>query len=161
MYFKTTKKLIGLAFTLVITSKLFGQLNNCINTKEHPLIEEIIVSVKTNRNHNSILAYTVIKGDQLGLARSTVINLAYAWATCKKITDSNQRKDEEFNWLDAILDEKEFDRLITYMEKEKYEKSKYRGIQALLALYILHDCPSRIDFNPTVIEVKDNCVFSE
>lgn len=39
------------------------------------------------------------------------------------------------------------------------KKSKYKGIQALLALYILHDCPSRIDFNPTVIEVKDNRVY--
>lgn len=39
------------------------------------------------------------------------------------------------------------------------KKCKNKGIQALLALYILHDCPSRIDFNPTVIEVKDNCVF--
>ena len=122
MYYRTTKKLICLAFTIVITSKVFGQLNNCINTKEHPLIEEIIDSVKTNRNHNSILAYTVIKSNQLVLARSTILNLAYAWATCKKITESNQRKDEEFKWLDAILDEKEFDSLITYMEKEKYEK---------------------------------------
>lgn len=122
MYYRSTKKLIGIAFTLVISSEVFGQLNNCINTKEHPLIEEIIDSVKTNRNHNSILAYTVIKGNQLVLARSTVLNLAYAWATCKKIEDSNQRKEEEFKWLDAILDEKEFDRLITYIEKEKYEK---------------------------------------
>ena len=122
MYYRTTKKLICLAFTIVITSKVFGQLNNCINTKEHPLIEEIIDSVKTNRNHNSILAYTVIKSNQLVLARSTILNLAYAWATCKKITESNQRKDEEFKWLDAILDEKEFVSLITYMEKEKYEK---------------------------------------
>ena len=122
MYYRTIKKLIGLAFTLVITSKVFGQLNNCINTKEHPLIEEIIDSVKTNRNYNSILAYTVIKGNQLGLARSTILNLAYAWATCKKIADRNQRKDEEFKWLDAILDEKELDRLIAYIEKEKYEK---------------------------------------
>lgn len=39
------------------------------------------------------------------------------------------------------------------------KKCKYKGIQALLALYILHDCPSQIDFNPTVIEVKDNRVF--
>ena len=121
MYYAATKKLIGLAFTLVITSKVFGQLNNCINTKEHPLIVEIIESVKTNRTYNSILAYTVIKGNQLGLARSTILNLAHAWATCKNITNSNQRKDEEFKWLDVILDEKEFDRLITYMEKEKYE----------------------------------------
>lgn len=39
------------------------------------------------------------------------------------------------------------------------KKCKYKGIQALLALYILHDCPSRIDFNPAVIEVKDNRVY--
>ena len=125
MYYRTIKKLIGLAFTLVITSKVFGQLNNCINTKEHPLVEEIIDSVKTNRNYNSILAYTVIKGNQLGLARSTILNLAYAWATCKKITDSNQRKDEEFKWFDAILDEKEFDRLIGYIDRVNMKKIKY------------------------------------
>ena len=122
MNYRTINKLIGLAFTLIITSKVFAQLNNCINIKEHPLIEEIIDSVKTNRNHNSILAFTVIKGNQLVLARSTILNLAYAWASCKKITDNNKRKDEEFKWLDAILDEKEFDRLIAYIEKEKYEK---------------------------------------
>ena len=40
------------------------------------------------------------------------------------------------------------------------KKSKYKGIQTLLALYIIHDCPSRIDFNPTVIEVKGNSVYS-
>ena len=39
------------------------------------------------------------------------------------------------------------------------KKSKYKGIQTLLALYIIHDCPSRIDFNPTVIEVKGNSVY--
>jgi hypothetical protein len=117
MYYRTIKKLIGLAFTLVITNKVFGQINNCINIKEHPLIEEIIDSVKTNRNYNSILAYTVIKGNQLGLAKITILNLAYAWATCKKITDINQRKDEEFNWLDAILDEKEFERLMRIWKK--------------------------------------------
>lgn len=122
MYYRTIKKLIGLAFTLVITSKVFGQLNNCINTKQHPLVEEIIDSVNTNSNYNSILAYTVIKGDQLGLARSTILNLAYAWATCKKITDINQRKDEEFKYLDAILNDRELERLINYFEKRQYEK---------------------------------------
>jgi hypothetical protein len=122
MYYRTIKKLIGLAFTLVITSKVFGQLNNCINTKEHPLIEEIIDSVKTNRNYNSILAYTVIKGNQLGLARSTILNLTYAWATCKKITDISQRKDEEFMYLDAILDEREFESLIACIEKYRNQK---------------------------------------
>lgn len=122
MNYMTRNRLLSLVFALFISNTIFGQLNNCINTKEHPLIEEIIDSVKTNRNYNSILAYTVIKGDKIGLARSTVLNLAYAWATCKKIEDSNQRKEEEFKWLEAILDEKEFDRLIAYIEKEKYEK---------------------------------------
>ena len=114
MYNRTIKKLIGLAFTLVITIKVFAQLNNCINTKEHPLIEEIIDSVKTNRNYNSILAYTVIKGNQLGLARSTILNLAYAWATCKKIMDPLLRKDEEFKFLDKILCDYEIEKLLIY-----------------------------------------------
>ena len=122
MNYMTRNRLLSLVFTLFITNTIFGQLNNCINTKEHPLIEEIIDSVKTNRNYNSILAYTVIKGDKIGLARSTVLNLAYAWAACKRIKDINQRKDEECKYLDAILGIKEFEKLTAYKEKEKYEK---------------------------------------
>jgi len=97
---------------------VFGQLNNCINTKEHPLIEEIIDSVKTNRNYNSILAYTVINGDKIGFSRSKVLNLAYAWAACKRIMVINQRKDEERKYLDAILDKREIEMLTAYKEKE-------------------------------------------
>jgi hypothetical protein len=119
MNYNNLKNLLGLVFTLFITNTIFGQLNNCINTKEHPLIEEIIDSVKTNRNYNSILAYTVIKGDKIGLARSTVLNLAYAWAACKRIMDLNQRKDEEREYLDAILDDRDFKALTAYLEKRQ------------------------------------------
>jgi len=119
MNYKTRNRLLSLVFALFITNTIFGQLNNCINTNEHPLIEEIIDSVKTNRNYNSILAYTVIKGDKIGLSRSKVLNLAYAWADCKKIKDINQRKYEEFKWLDAILNKREFEMLTVY-KKGKY-----------------------------------------
>jgi len=119
MNYKTRNRLLSLVFALFITNTIFGQLNNCINTNEHPLIEEIIDSVKTNRNYNSILAYTVIKGDKIGLSRSKVLNLAYAWAYCKKIKDINQRKYEEFKWLDAILNKREFEMLTVY-KKGKY-----------------------------------------
>jgi len=112
------KKLLGLVFALFITNTIFGQLNNCINTNEHPLIEEIIDSVKTKRNYNSVLAYTVIKGDKIGLSRSKVMNLAYAWAACKRIKDINQRKDEERKYLDAILDKREIEMLTAYKEKK-------------------------------------------
>ena len=112
-----SKKLLGLVFALCITNTIFGQLSNCINTKEHPLIEEIIDSVKTNRNYNSILAYTVIKGNKIGFSRSKVLNLAYAWAACKRIMDINQRKDEERKYLDAILDDRDFKALTSYFEK--------------------------------------------
>jgi len=116
-----SKKLLSLAFTLFITVTVFGQLNNCINTKEHPLIEEIIDSVKTNRNYNSILAYTVINGDKIGFSRSKVLNLAYAWVACKRIMDINQRKDEERMYLDAILGDRDFKALIAYLGKGKYD----------------------------------------
>lgn len=111
---KKTKTLI---IALLISGASFGQLNNCINTKEHPLIQEILDSVKTNNNYRSMLAFTVINGDRIGLAKSTTLNLAYAWASCKKITDPTAKKDEEFKFLDAILDEKEFERLISFTEK--------------------------------------------
>jgi len=119
MNYMTRNRLLSLVFTLFITNTIFGQLNNCINTKEHPLIEEIIDSVKTNRNYNSILAYTVIKGDKIGLSRSKILNLAYAWAACKRIMDINQRKDEERKYLDAILDDRDFKALTAYLEKRQ------------------------------------------
>jgi len=122
MNYMTRNRLLSLAFALFISNTIFGQLNNCINTKEHPLIEEIIDSVKTNRNYNSILAYTVIKGDKIGLSRSKVLNLAYAWAACRRIKDINQRKNEELKYLDTILDLREFEMLTACKEKEKYEK---------------------------------------
>jgi len=112
MNYMTRNRLLSLAFALFISNTIFGQLNNCINTKEHPLIEEIIDSVKTNRNYNSILAYTVINGDKIGLSRSKVLNLAYAWATCKKINDSILRKNEEFKYLDIILKKREYEQLV-------------------------------------------------
>ena len=106
----------ALVFTLTISGASYGQLNNCINTKEHPLIVEIIDSVKANPNYNSILAYTIIKGNQLGLARSTVLNLAYAWASCKKIKDPTLRKKKEVNYIDVILSEEECERLVSIVE---------------------------------------------
>lgn len=111
---KKTKSLIA---ALLIAGVSFGQLNNCINTKEHPLIQEIFDSVKTNNNYRSMLAFTVINGDRIGLAKSTTLNLAYAWASCKKIANPEAKKDEEFKFLEAILDEKEFERLISFTEK--------------------------------------------
>jgi hypothetical protein len=122
-----SKKLLGLVFALFITKSIFGQLNNCINTKEHPLIEEIIDSVKTKRNYNSLLAYTVIKGNKIGLSRSKVLNLAYAWAACKRIMDINQRKDEEIKYLEAILEEREFQSLKTHMGKPNLIFSNNHG----------------------------------
>ena len=107
----------ALVFTLTISGASYGQLNNCINTKEHPLIVEIIDSVKANPNYNSILAYTIIKGNQLGLARSTVLNLAYAWASCKKIKDPKFRKDAECKFLGKFLSDEEYGRLASYFEK--------------------------------------------
>ena len=121
MNYNNLKNLLGLVFTLFITNTIFGQLNNCINTKAHHLIVEIIDSVKTKRNYNSILAYTVIKGDKIGLSRSKILNLAYAWAACKRIMDINQRKDEERKYLDAILDGRDFKALIAFWKNDKYE----------------------------------------
>ncbi len=89
---KKTKTLIA---ALLIAGVSFGQLNNCINTKEHPLILEIIDSAKTNSNYKSILAFTVINSDRIGLAKSTALNLAYAWASCKKIVNPAAKKDED------------------------------------------------------------------
>jgi hypothetical protein len=111
------KKAKTLVFALTISGASYGQLNNCINTKEHPLIIEVMDSVKSNSSYKSILAFTIIRGDRIGLARSTVLNLAYAWAACRKIPDPILKKTEEFNYLDAILSDGEFERLISYMEK--------------------------------------------
>jgi hypothetical protein len=111
------KKARTLFIALTISGASFGQLNNCINTKEHPLIIEIMDSVKSNSTYKSILAFTIIRGNRLGLARSTVLNLAYAWGACKKIKDPALRRDEEFKYLDAILSDEEFESLASYSEK--------------------------------------------
>lgn len=115
-------KVKALVFTLTISGASFGQLNNCINIKEHPLLVEILDSVKANPNYKSILAYAIIKGNQLGLARSTVLNLAYGWATCKKITDPSLRQGEEFRFLDAILSREECEKLFILCEKHQSKK---------------------------------------
>jgi hypothetical protein len=120
MNYKITKKLLSLAFAVIIASTVFGQLYNCINTKEHPLVLEIIDSVKTNKKYRSMLAYAVINSDRVGLDKSTALNLAYAWAVCKKITDSAIRKNEEFKYLNATLREEEIEKLISLIGKNKY-----------------------------------------
>lgn len=110
-------KVKALFFALTISGASFGQLNNCINTKEHPLIIEIIDSVKANSNYKSILAYTIIKSNQLGLARSTILNLAYGWASCKKIKDPTLRKDEEYKFIDVFIGDEELESLLSYIKK--------------------------------------------
>lgn len=117
----------ALVFALTISGASFGQLNNCINTKEHPLIIEIMCSVKSNSSYKSILAFTIIRGDRIGLARSTILSLAYAWASCKKIKDSALRKEEEFKYLDAILSNEEDERLFSFMESRKNK----RGVKSM------------------------------
>ena len=111
------KKAKTLVFALTISGASYGQLNNCINTKEHPLIIEIIDSVRANPNYKSMLAYTIIKGDRIGLARSTILNLAYGWASCKKIKDSSLRKDEEYKFIDVFLSDEELESLLSYIKK--------------------------------------------
>lgn len=118
------KKAKTLVFALTISGASFGQLNNCINTKEHPLIIEIMDSVKSNSSYKSILAFTIIRGNRLGLARSTILNLAYAWASCKQIKDLTLRKKEEINYLDVILNEEEFERLFSIVEKSQQQFAK-------------------------------------
>ena len=112
-----SKKAKVLAIALFFSSSSFGQLNNCINTKDHPLIVEIKDSIKANNNYVSVLAYAVVKGDRLGLSNSRILSLAYAWAACKKIKDSASRKEEEFKYLDAMLSEEEFKRLVSIKDK--------------------------------------------
>jgi hypothetical protein len=111
------KKAKALVIALTISGASYGQLNNCINIKEHPLIIEIIDSVKANPNYKSILAYTIVKGNQLGLARSTVLNLAYGWASCKKIKDPTLRKDEEYKFINVFLSDEELESLLSYIKK--------------------------------------------
>ena len=113
------KKFTLLVLNLFFCAVSFGQLNNCINTKEHPLIVEIKDSIKANNNYVSVLAYAVVKGDRLGLSNSKTLSLAYAWAACKKIRDSAIRKEEEFKYLDGLLSEEEFDRVVSSSRKSK------------------------------------------
>jgi hypothetical protein len=82
-------------------------------------------SVKSNSSYKSILAFTIIRGDRIGLARSTVLNLAYGWAACKKIKDPALRKEEEFKYLDAFLSNEEVQRLVSFVEEsqKKYARS--------------------------------------
>jgi len=110
------KKFTLLILNLFYCAVSFGQLNNCINTKDHPLIVEIKDSMKANNNYVSVLAYSVVKGDRLGLSNSKILSLAYAWAACKKISNTVVRKEEELKFLDKILSDEEFDRLFSYLQ---------------------------------------------
>ena len=112
-----SKKAKVIAIALFFASSSFGQLNNCINIKEHPLIIEVMDSVKSNSSYKSILAFTIIRGDRIGLARSTVLNLAYAWAASKKIKDPTLRKDEEYKFIDAFFRDEELKNLRSYIKK--------------------------------------------
>ncbi|MBM3454040.1 MAG: hypothetical protein FJX80_02710 [Bacteroidetes bacterium] len=107
-----SKKAKVLAIALFFASSSFAQLNNCINTKDHPLIVEIKDSIKANNNYVSVLAYAVIKGDRLGLSNSKILNLAYAWTACKKISNLGIRKEEELKFLDKVLTDEEFKKLV-------------------------------------------------
>jgi len=111
------KKFTLLVLNLFFCAVSFGQLNNCINTKEHPLIVEIKDSMKANNNYVSVLAYSVVKGDRLGLSNSKILSLAYAWAACKKISNPVIRKEEELKFLDKILSDEEFERLALFVGK--------------------------------------------
>jgi len=110
------KKFTLLVLNLFFCAVSFGQLNNCINTKDHPLIVEIKDSMKANNNYVSFLAYAVVKRDRLGLSNSKILSLAYAWAACKKISNTVVRKEEELKFLDKILSDEEFDRLFSYLQ---------------------------------------------
>jgi len=117
MNYKITNKFISLASALFIYTASFGQLNNCVNQKDHPLVAEIKDSINGSKNYRSILAYTVVNGDRIWLSNSKILNLAYAWAVCKKIKDPRHRKDEEFDFLNKILGVEEFERLSAYLER--------------------------------------------
>jgi len=107
-----SKKAKVFAIALFFASSSYGQLNNCINPKEHPLILEIKDSIKANNNYVSVLAYAVVKGDRLGLSNSKILSLAYAWAACKKISNPVIRKEEESRLLSKVLSEEELEKLI-------------------------------------------------
>jgi len=107
-----SKKAKVFAIALFFASSSYGQLNNCINTKEHPLILEIKDSIKANNNYVSVLAYAVVKGDRHGLSNSKILSLAYAWASCKKISNPVIRKEEESRLLSKVLSEEELEKLI-------------------------------------------------
>jgi len=107
------------AIALFFASSSYGQLNNCINTKEHPLIVEIKDSIKANNNYVSVLAYAVVKGDRLGLSNSKTLSLAYAWAACKKISNPLIRKEEESRFLRKVLSDEEFERITIFVGKLK------------------------------------------
>jgi len=113
-----SKKAKVIAIALFFASSSFGQLNNCINIKEHPLILEIKDSIKKNNNYVSVLAYAVVKGDYLGLSNSKILNIAYAWASCKKITDPILRENKEFKFLAAVFRYKELERLFSYIKMQ-------------------------------------------
>lgn len=107
-----SKKAKVLAIALFFASSSFGQLNSCINTNEHPLILEIKDSIKANKSYMSVLAYAVVKGDRLGLSNSKILSLAYAWAACKKISNLGIRNEEELKFLDKVLTDEEFKKLV-------------------------------------------------
>ena len=67
-----------------------------------------------------MLAHAVINSDRIGLAKCTVLNLTYAWAICKKITDSAIRSDAEFKYLNATFREEEIEKLISFIGKTMY-----------------------------------------
>lgn len=119
---KKMKKIKALLVTLLVAGVSFGQLNNCINTKEHPLIAEIMDSLQATKSFNSVLAFTVINRNELSLSRNKVLNLAYAWAACKKIKDPTLRKEEELKFIDAFFNNEELEKLVSYLKK-------YRGEQ--------------------------------
>jgi hypothetical protein len=111
------KKFTLLVLNLFFCAVSFGQLNNCINTIDHPLIVEIKDSMKANNNYVSFLAYAIVKGDRLELSNSKILSLAYAWAACKKISNPAIRKEEELKFLDKMLNDDEFERLALFVGK--------------------------------------------
>ena len=116
------KKTKALVIALLVVGISFGQLNNCINTKEHPLVLEIMDSIKLNKGYNSILAFTVINGNEIGLSGRKVVNVAYAWAACKKIKDPILRKEEELKYVDAFFSNEELEKIVSCLKKYRGEK---------------------------------------
>jgi hypothetical protein len=109
------KKFKLLIFALFFCFVSFGQLSNCINRKDHPLILEIKDSVKANSNYMSTLAFAALKGEHLALSNSKILTLAYAWASCKKISNPVNRKEKELKFLYKILSDEEFERLALFV----------------------------------------------